>query len=50
MPDYTVYLAIPLEIYRDFFQLNFIQKRIEEHDLKLLVFRPHTEEIVLWRN
>lgn len=50
LPDYTVYLAIPLEIYREFFQLKFIQKRIEEHDMKLLVFRPDTEEIVLWRH
>lgn len=49
LPDYVMYLAIPLEIHREFFQLRFIQRRVKEHNLKLIVFQPDTEEIVLWR-
>ncbi len=48
MPDYQVYLAVPQEAYNSFFQIGFIQKRIEEHNLKLLIFCPNQEEIVLW--
>ncbi len=50
MPDWTVYIALPLETYNEFFALRFIQERIEEHDIKLLVFHPNREEIVLWRH
>ncbi|NES18803.1 MAG: fatty-acid oxidation protein subunit alpha [Symploca sp. SIO3E6] len=49
MPDYILYLAIPLEIYHEFFEIKFIQKRIEEHNLKLLIFCPDIEEIILWK-
>ena len=50
MPDWIVYLAVPLETYQEFFRLKFIQERIEEYDIKLLIFRPDVEEIVLWRD
>jgi thymidylate kinase len=50
MPDWTVYLAVPLDTYHEFFRLKFIQERIQEHDVKLLIFRPDLEEIVLWRD
>lgn len=50
MPDFIVYLAVPLETYDRLFRLKFIQKRVEEYDIKLIVFRPNSEEIVLWRN
>lgn len=50
MPDYIVYLAVPLETYHDFFRLKFIQGRVEEYDIKLIVFCPKREKIVLWRN
>lgn len=50
MPDFLLYLAVPLEVYNDLFRLKFIQQRLEEHDVKLIVFQPYTEEITLWRN
>jgi XisH protein len=50
MPDYQVYLAVPKETYNSFFKLKFIQGRIEEYDIKLLIFCPNIEEIVLWRH
>ena len=50
MPEFIVYLAIPLETYDELFRLRFIQKRVEEYDIKLIIFRPDLEEIVLWRD
>jgi hypothetical protein len=49
--DWTVYLAIPVDIYNGFFlEFNFIREMVEEYDLKLIVFDPDTKEVVLWRN
>lgn len=49
--EWTVYLAIPVDIYNGFFlKFDFIWEIVEEYDLKLIVFNPETKEIVLWRN
>jgi hypothetical protein len=48
-PDRVLYLAISQDIYRDFFTIPFIQEVIAEHQLKLLIFNPIKEEIVLWK-
>ncbi|MEC4815267.1 MAG: element excision factor XisH family protein [Scytonema sp. PMC 1069.18] len=49
--EWTVYLAIPVDIYNGFFlRFDFIREMVEEYDLKLIVFHPGTKEIVLWRN
>ena len=49
--EWTVYLAIPVDIYNGFFlKFDFIQEMVEEYDLKLIVFHPANKEIVLWRN
>ena len=48
-PDRTLYLAISSDIYHDFFSRLFIQHRIAEHQLKLLIFDRAKEEIVLWK-
>jgi len=50
MPDFILYLAVPLETYEELFRLRFIQRRVEEYDIKLIIFRPDLEEIVLWRD
>ncbi len=49
-PDRTLYLAVPLDVYDEFFRRRFIQRAIEEHQLKLLIFNPEREEIVRWIN
>lgn len=49
-PDRLLYLAVPLETYRTFFQSRFAQVAIERHQLHLLVYEPITEEIVQWIN
>jgi hypothetical protein len=48
-PDRVLYLAISQDIYQDFFAISFIQEVIIEHQLKLLIFNPIKEEIVLWK-
>ena len=48
--DRTLYLAIPVDVYDEFFSRRFIQRIIGEYKLKLLVFNPEQEEIVIWRD
>lgn len=48
-PDRVLYLAISEDIYQDFFIRPFIQEVIAEHRLKLLIFAPITEEVLLWK-
>lgn len=47
-PERIVYLAVPEETYKDFFQLNFIQRTIEKYQMKLIIYEPKKEEIILW--
>ena len=48
--DRTLYLAVPEDVYDDFFRRRFIQRAIDEHQLKLIIFSPAREEIVRWRD
>jgi hypothetical protein len=47
-PDRQLYLAVPQETYKTFFQSRFAQLAIERHQLKLIVYNPVGEEIVKW--
>jgi len=49
-PERILYLAVSFDIYDDFFTGNFIQEVIAEHQVKLLIFDPEREEVVLWIN
>ena len=49
-PDRTLYLAVPVDVYDEFFSRRFIQRVIAEYQLKLLIFNPTQEEIVIWRD
>jgi hypothetical protein len=48
--EYQLYLAIPLGAYDSFFQLPFVQTTIEQHQLKLAIYVPESQEIVKWRH
>lgn len=48
-PERVLYLAIPFDAYRDFFIIQFIQDVIAEYQVKLLIFDPLKEEVVLWK-
>lgn len=47
-PERTLYLAVPLAIYMDFFQLPFPQRIAQENHLRLLVYDPIHQEVVQW--
>ncbi len=47
-PDRLLYLAVPKEVYKTFFQSRFAQTAIEQHKLKLIVYNPKLEEIEQW--
>lgn len=49
-PERILYLAITVDVYNEFFSRRFIQRIINEYQLKLLVFNPEQEEIVTWQN
>jgi XisH protein len=48
-PERILYLAIPEDVYNEFFMRRFIQRAIAEYQLKLLIFNPDRKEIVQWR-
>ncbi len=48
-PDRILYLAVPVDVYDEFFSRKFIQRIIGEYQLKLLIFNPEQEEIVIWK-
>lgn len=47
-PNRTVYLAVPLDTYKDFFQLAFIQRTLRRHTIQLVIYDPGKEEIHQW--
>lgn len=49
-PNRTLYLAVPLAIYNNFFNLPFIQTVVSENQLKLIVYNVESEEIEEWIN
>lgn len=49
-PERVLYLAVPVDVYDEFFSRPFIQEVIAEYNLKLLIFDAEKEEIVLWRH
>lgn len=48
-PDRILYLAIPNDIYQNFFQDSFIQKVIDNYSIKLIIINPQQGEIILWK-
>lgn len=47
-PERVLFLAVPVDIYEDFFLHPFGVNAIEEEDLKILVFDPQQKIIVTW--
>lgn len=48
-PERKLYLAIPVNIYRTFFSLQFIQKVVRRSQIDLLIYDPDREVIVQWQ-
>lgn len=49
-PQRILYLAVPLEIYEDFFFEELPQLSLKEYQVKVLVFDPEQEVITQWIN
>ncbi len=49
-PKRILYLAVPLAVYNDFFNLPFTQIVVSENKLKIITYNVDTEEIVKWLN
>ena len=47
-PDRTIWLAIPVLAWNDFFQRPFIQKAIQRHKIELIIFDPENQTILQW--
>jgi XisH protein len=47
-PDRILYLAVPLTAFNTFFQLDFPKSRIEENQVKLLVYDTLSQRELLW--
>lgn len=47
-PERILYLAVSLDVYDSFFRSDFIQEIIAEHQVRMIVFEPQREEVVLW--
>ena len=49
-PNRTLYLAVPITIYQDFFTLEFTRAIVRRNQLKLIVYDVEQEVIVQWLN
>lgn len=47
-PERVLYLAVPEDVYRSFFQAPFGQFAIAQYQLKLLVYHVKRQEIIEW--
>lgn len=47
-PQRELFLAVPNDIYEDFFLQPAIQEIIADHQVRLIVFIPETEEVTQW--
>lgn len=47
-PDRTLYLAVPLSAYEEFFQRPLAKASVQTYDVKLIVYDPTQEKIVRW--
>jgi hypothetical protein len=49
-PNRKLYLAVPFDVYRTFFQYEFTQTAVQEYQVLLIVYEPKEEAIVQWIN
>jgi len=49
-PDRKLFLAIPLDIYRTFFQSVFVKTVLVKQNIPIIVYDPQREENLKWIN
>lgn len=48
-PDRTLYLAIPIDIFKSFFQEQFTQEPVRQYQVKLIAYDPLQKVIIEWK-
>lgn len=48
-PERILYLAVPSEVYKDFFMLPFTQASVRHNQINLIVYDINRKEIVKWK-
>ena len=49
-PNRKLYLAVPIDVYRTFFQSEFTQAAVQQYQVFLIVYDSKNEVIVQWTN
>jgi XisH protein len=49
-PDRDLYLAVPADTFKSFFQERFTQESVKIYQVKLLVYDPIKEVVIEWRD
>lgn len=49
-PDRTLYLAVPIFVYQEFFSRPFAQQTVKSAQINLIVYHPFEEVILQWTN
>jgi glucose-6-phosphate 1-dehydrogenase len=47
-PERELYLAVPCDVYDEFFKQIFVQELVQRYAIKLLIYKPETEELLQW--
>lgn len=47
-PSRILYLAVPSQVYDEFFRLRFIQEGVEEYQIRLVVYEIEDRSILQW--
>ena len=47
-PERALYLAVPKVIFEDEFSDSIVEATLEDYSIRLLVFDPLTQEVVVW--
>ncbi|BCL38016.1 hypothetical protein NSMS1_44630 [Nostoc sp. MS1] len=47
-PDRILYLAVPVDTFESFFQERFVQEAVKLYQVKLIIYNPFKEEIIVW--
>ncbi|MEM9212821.1 MAG: XisH family protein [Cyanobacteria bacterium P01_F01_bin.150] len=48
--DRQLYLAVPMDTYRDFFSLDLPRLLVQRYQVRLIVYDPEDEVITKWQN
>ncbi len=49
-PERMLYLAVPQDTYRSFFNLELPRRLVERYQVKLIVYDPIKKVIVTWKS